>query len=488
MTHECDAVSEGPLNSMESSKGQSDESLPIRAGKSKVGVLAGLAIAEQGIKGVANLLSIMAVGRWCGTEELGVFALGLTIVFLTQSIQESVITTPYTLFSVRYRGEERKQYRGSCLLSHFVLSGVAFVLLLGTGLIMYLVAAPEWLTCIVLSTSLIVPAWLLREMERRFLLAEFNLPAALLISVGVAAIQLISLVAMWYFGHLTVATAFLSVFIANALAAGIWLAWNFRLFQFSVANFWQTVERNWQQGKWLSASKAVSSIGTQAIPWIVVANLGMEATGIFAACDSVLRFANPVIVALTNIVTPSVALAFVEGGRAHVRSLVVKTSVLMFVLMTIFCVVIAVFGEALLHLLLGAVPAGAGDALVVLTLATAAARLSLGPSHGLMVLERTDVCLRADTLECVVKLAAALSLVGMWGVMGAAAADLAGGVTLTIVMTVAYLKVDNHFDRPPLADPANERLATDRSDLGVPKYQYPPRHEIGNFATSGQEP
>ncbi len=426
----------------------SDGSPDSRAARRRVGMkVGGLAILEQGTKGVTNLASIATIGRWCGTDDLGVFALGLTIVFLAQSIQEALITTPFTLFNIRYSDARKRSYRGTCLLCHLALAGTAMLSLLAGGVVLYCVAAPEWLVTIVLSTAFVVPAWLLRELVRRFALAEFDLRAALTISVLVAVVQLTLLVTILCSGYLSVATAFLSVFIGNGLVSAAWLWWQRSSITISASDFWPAVQQNWEQGKWLLSAQGVASISRNAVPWIVVGQLGTGATGVFAACDAVLRFANPVITALTNVFTPGVAHAFAEGGRERVRAFVGRMTLMLVAIMSVFCLIVTVCGDWLLLVVLSEQIPGAAQTLTILTLAMATARLALGPLHGLMALERADVCVRADALECIVTLTMALLLIGTWGITGVAVAVLCGGVTLSFAMTWAYLEVDTNLSK-----------------------------------------
>jgi len=60
--------------------------------------LGGAAVFDQAVVGGTNFLTAIFVGRFCGTAELGLFALVTTIWFFVLAFLESAITSPFTVF------------------------------------------------------------------------------------------------------------------------------------------------------------------------------------------------------------------------------------------------------------------------------------------------------------------------------------------------------------------------------------------------------
>jgi O-antigen/teichoic acid export membrane protein len=177
------------------------------------------------------------------------------------------------------------------------------------------------------------------------------------------------------------------------------------------------------------------------MPWLILFWLGSTATGVFAACDAIIRLANPIIIALNNLLTPRVAIAFKDGGHAALRRVVWKATALLSLFLCGFSLAIAVAGGWLLHLSFGDLYAGAGATLVVLALHQLAAKLALAPSRALLVLERANFVVCAEAAGLVTSLAAASLLVPLSGIFGAACSLLAGGIALSAVTITCYLIV-----------------------------------------------
>jgi O-antigen/teichoic acid export membrane protein len=77
--------------------------------------------------------------------------------------------------------------------------------------------------------------------------------------------------------------------------------------------------------------------------------------------------------------------------------------------------------------------------LVLLAAALAASQLALAVGRGLLVMERSGDCLKADLAQCLVSVAGAALLVHSWRLNGVAAGALAGGATAAVVTVWYYL-------------------------------------------------
>lgn len=401
----------------------------------------GLAVLDQALVGGTNFLTTVAVGRWCGADELGVLALGLTIVYLAVATHESLITMPYTIYGPRLSGRAKAFYRGSTLLATLGLGLLAALLLSACASLLDAGRFADGFAPVLWMLVIVVPSWLLREVARRFAFADLAVRSALAVSAMVATLQLAALAALATRGELTAVSAMGAIAVANAVAGIFWLIFARKSLRFSRQNVVQSLRGNWKLGRWMFAGQAVTTMSAHSLPWIIAAALGTHATGAFAACEALVRLANPVIVALTNLLTPQVARAFAERGVAGVRRVVNAAMLTVAVFMALFLAGIFVAGSWLLDALFGGAYAAYWPTLLVLAAAQGAMFLSLGPSRGLMVFERTDACLRADVADFVVRLALTVLLVEAFGALGAAWGAAAGNSVLTILMIGSYWAV-----------------------------------------------
>ena len=402
---------------------------------------AALALLDQLVVGGANFVTILLLGRLAGPHALGVYALVMTVFYLLLAVQEALITTPYTIFGARLSGIRHRQYSGSALCQSAGWSACVASILALIASYFGFVSNDSELARVVGVFSIVAPLWLLREFGRRYLFARMQLTKVVAMSVTGASAQLTTLCLFAYTDRLSPATALCAMGVGSGAAGIGWLWLSRRSFQLNHARLSYFVRKNWVLGRWVLASQGTSVIAANMMPWLIVLWLGPAATGIFAACDAILRFANPIIIALTNVLTPRVAIGFKHGGEAELRRIIRKATILLGLFLFAFCLFLAIAGELVLQQSFGDDYAGYWATLLVLAINQLVAKLALAPGRALLVLERANIILRAEAAGFATSLAAATMLIPLYGVLGAAFSLLAGSLAITVVTVGVYLAV-----------------------------------------------
>jgi len=139
------------------------------------------ALVDQAIVSATSILTVVILARLAGGEQLGLYSLGMTAVFLTLAIQESLISAPYMVFInlKGLQGSALRRYTGSALTQSVVLGLLASGILAIGGIIgasLGLAAASE--IAFVLSGAVLFV--LLRELARRDCLARSRMTLLLL--------------------------------------------------------------------------------------------------------------------------------------------------------------------------------------------------------------------------------------------------------------------------------------------------------------------
>src|SRR4051812_40178661 len=75
----------------------------------------GLALVAQALVSGMNFGTSLLVGRFAGPDELGVYSLGFTLVVVAMSFQDSLVSSPYTVYGNRLEGEDRSRLAGAAL-------------------------------------------------------------------------------------------------------------------------------------------------------------------------------------------------------------------------------------------------------------------------------------------------------------------------------------------------------------------------------------
>ena len=260
-------------------------------------------------------------------------------------------------------------------------------------------------------------------------------------SVAATTTQLAALSFLAGGDRLSAVTALFAMGLGSGIAGFGWLWLSRHSFRFELSRLKYYLLRNWVLGRWILASQATSVLAVNMMPWLIVLWLGPTATGIFAACDSILRFANPIIISLTNVLTPQASISFSDGGMPALRRIVWKASALLSLFLSAFCVLLAVAGEFILSRSFGDSYSAYWATLVVLGLNQLVCRLALAPGRALVVLERADILLYAEVAAFATSLIAATVLIPLYGILGAAFSLLAGSLPFTAVTVGACLAV-----------------------------------------------
>ena len=395
-----------------------------------------LAVFDQAAVSGTSFLIVVLVGRACGQEELGYYSLGVTILVLLASAQESLVTAPYTVFRERLRGRRRAEYAARVLLQQGALAllaaaGLAAIAALSGGVC----GSVAWVVAVV------APPVLLRDFCRRLGFVHQRIAGTLGLDLVIGIVQLAALAWLAWRGWLTASVAFATVGLVGGAVAAIALLLTRREFAFRPRRPGRDVGRHWEFGRWVAAGQVVGVVHGYAVHWLLVLMIGPSATGAFAACLAVALLSNPFYLAMANLLGPWIARARTEGGRAAVRRAVGRSALFLVAVMGAFCGVVAVAGSSMMRLLYGDGYAGHGFTLTALAAAFAVTPVGMAADHGLRALGRPRVAFTGSLIGLLVTIAVGALLIPHWGIAGAACSYLAGTIASAAVRLTAFLRL-----------------------------------------------
>jgi O-antigen/teichoic acid export membrane protein len=400
-----------------------------------------LTIADQAIVSGAGFVASIIIGRACGKEELGLYVLGMTILSLMTEVQNAVIWSPYTVFSPRLSGSDQALYTGSTFVHQWTLAALGLLVLSGFGGPLSRRLGPHGLETVVWILVICGSFFLFREYVRRLCFAALRMKAVLLVDSGVAAVQTIALLILAYGGRLSAASALGLMALAGGLAGLSWLIWNRRSFKFSLAQVISDFKGNWSFGKWLLADTLAYFLSWEMYPLVLSAFHGAAAVGVLAASQRVVTLIWPFLQGCLNFLPARAAHALAHGGLDELRALVVKSTVVIAAIVSLFCVPLLGFGSQLVEFLYG--PQYAGNSLLVsvLSLGILVYSFSLGMEFGIWALGRSDLNLKINLVRLAVAFTVGLWLVKAFGPLGAAWGLLLGNLVALVVQYFTFIKL-----------------------------------------------
>ena len=408
-----------------------------------------LALADQAVVSGMNFVTTVVIARTTTPGELGAYAIALSIIASFIAVQESLLLLPYSIRRHRPTGT-LTEHAGSVLALTGAMSAIAAVVLAVVALGLTASGADRQLTGMTWVLTGVLPFALIREFGRRFAFAHLHVGRALVLDGAVAALQMSALAWLAWRGQMSAFAACGALGAAYGLTGIVWLYLARDRFTIAVRQLPTTMRQSWELGKWLMAGKLTTQVQTYITYWLSITMLGAAVTGVYAACMSIVAFANPLVFGLGNILTPRSVLAWKNSGGSGLRHQAIRDAMLYGAILAPFCVVVFVAGESLMHLLYpGGEFAGKGNIVGVLSLSVLATALGMPASNALASMERPRAIVVAGSIGMIVSVVLVWVFMVEWGLGGAAIGVLSGNVIGATARWVAFLALV-----PKSADPA----------------------------------
>ena len=348
---------------------------------------------------------MIMIGRWTNPVELGLYAIGVSILLSLLATQQTLISLPYTV-QRSCPAATAAEHAGGALVQCGLLALLTIVLLTVAALGLIANGAKPELAALTWTLAGAAPFVLLRDLGRSFAFARLHAGRALRLDFAVAAIQLGTLGWLGWTSSVSTNAAFVAIGVACALPSIVWLYRARADFAIRTDRLRATMKRSWTLGKWLFGVQITTALQGYLTYWLLAWLAGTRETGIYAASLSVVTLLNPLIFGLGNVFMPKAVLAFKERGIAALRREVTRDLFLRGAPMALFCLFVLLAGNDLLYLLYHSEDYGGhSHAITVLAFSNAALVIG-GPVYmALLVMEHPREVFRTELLAAALTVA-----------------------------------------------------------------------------------
>jgi O-antigen/teichoic acid export membrane protein len=399
-----------------------------------------LTLVDQGIISGTSLLVGIIIGRTCGKEQLGLYTLGISILGLIIIVQDSIIWSPYAVFSPKLSGTAHSLYAGSTFLQQIALSGLAMMVLAGVGVFLSEAVAGGGLEAVVWTLLAVGSVITFREYIRRVCFAHLQMKVALLIDGGVAVVLLSGLGWLVYLGKLSASRAFAVIGAGCALAGLVWVLWAWKTMAFSLKQALQDFRHNLAFGRWILGANFAVFLSNQLSLWFLTWFHGVAAVGTFAACQGIVALANPFLIGSGLFLKAKTAHVLAQGGISKLRGLVIRSTIVIALGMSLYAVVIVIAGDQLVSFVYGPEYAGHRTILAILALGVLTDGLEHGIYYGLLAMEKPDLLFKINLLRMGIILTIGSWLVKAMGPLGAATGLLISDLAALLIQGWLFRK------------------------------------------------
>lgn len=400
-----------------------------------------LACADQAVVSGTSFLTLIMIARGTDAGQLGAFAIGLSVLGVALAIQHSLVSLPYSI--QRHCSAEIAAEHASCCLMQSGLFGASGSLLLAVAaLALFAFGAHQELLAATWALAAVMPFVLIKEFARDFEIARLRLTHALILDAAAASIQLSIIAWLGLTGRLSPLTAYGAIGLSAGIAVLGWLYLTRAELSFRTGQLRAITRRSWDLGKWLFLSRSAVLVQGYSTYWLSMLVAGAAVTGVYAACMSVVSFANPIMIGLYNFLVPRSVLAWKDGGGAALYKQAVRDSLLLGALMSCFFILVLFAGETMMGLLYPGETYGEhGQTIAVLAFATLVSAVGIPASNALASMERPRPIAGIAGVSAVLNVMLVWWLMTEWGLIGAAFAILAANVVGTAGRWIAFSRI-----------------------------------------------
>lgn len=396
-----------------------------------------LALADQALISAMSFGIVLLLGNWADLQQVGVYVICSSIILLFFAAQEALVTRPYTIQHRSMAAQAGSYAFGALALAACVAVGAA--LLIGiTAVVLSVLRIGGDVVPLVWTLAWVTPISVMREFARRFAFAHLKMHSALLLDLIVIGCTALGLIGIASLQILSAANVLSVIGISCSVGVLVWIWFSRGSFDFTSRKIGANLSHSWSLGKWLFSSKIALQVQGYSTHWLSMAVAGPLATGIFAACSSMVAFANPIVFGFINFMGPKSAQAFSVDGNRGVRSQALLDTAVMVITMAVFCALLVQFGDAAMRSLFPAA-AGYGDVLIVLGFAAMAGAMGVPATTALSSAGQTRAVAAATVTAAVLNVGLVWWFLLSWGLLGAALATLVAGTAGSVLRWAAFL-------------------------------------------------
>jgi O-antigen/teichoic acid export membrane protein len=393
-------------------------------------------LADQLVVSVMSFAITLIVARTTNVSELGLYAICNSLIAIAITVQDSLITRPYSIQIFRPAGSA-SEHGYSVLVLSWGLSFLVLLVALLAALYFWGSGADLQPTMLSVALAVVAPFVLLREFGRRYSFANLKMYRAFALDAIAAVATLIPLAYLGWTKQLGATSAIMIMGAGAGAGAVLWYLRRRSSFAFSRTSLRQTLSQCWELGKWLLASQVAMQLQGYMIHWLCFLMIGAALTGAYAAVLSIVALANPFLFGFFNLLMPKSVRTLKDLGHRELRRQVLRDSLFLSGMMGLFTVGIYFGGERLMVLLypgesfkaqIDIVPA-----LLMVSSAGIVGAFSGPAAIALQSAEKGKAVARISLLTLAIGAAIAWALIPPFGLWGAALAllltEIVGAVT-----------------------------------------------------------
>ena len=389
-----------------------------------------IAVFDQGVVSVIGFATNVLLARYGQPGELANYTLALSVIIVFRSVQERIISTPYTVFRSRFRDERLHQFAGNALLQQLSLTTLFTV----GALVIWGANSSHPLASLIMVLSWVGPCLVYREFKRQYLYSHGRVVYVTILDTCSTIAQLAAIFWLIRNDALTAKNAYLALGIPCLAACLFFQLANLRRFSVSLKTFVPDALMTWGYGRWLLAGRMAGTVGRQIIPWALLFFVSKASVEHLAVCSTLTGFSFIFLTGWNNHLRPLFVGTYANQGLEHLRILQRRSLLAATIVLGLLCLVYLAAAHLIIPWIFKTNLPSANMVTFLLGLHVLATGITMIHGNVLAAFENSAPNFRAELALSVALAISTIAFVPLWGVAGAALATAIGALTGMLVM------------------------------------------------------
>ena len=308
---------------------------------------------DQGLISGSNFLLTLTLAKWLGPTEYGAYAIMFSVFLLLGNLHQALLLEPMSVFQPSVYPEQRREYIGSVLWLHAILSAIFMAGMAVTAVVFSMKGLPILANA---ATGVIagVPCILLLWTARAASYLDCRPAKAAMASVLYCAVLMTSLVLVYRAKVLSPLVTY-SLMSLAALTTGLFLLKQLRPVMGSgrspgIAEVWK---RHWDYGRWSLAGVGVQWLDINCYYLLTGTFLGIREAGAVAALVSFMLPINHIMAGSSRLLLPYLARTASTKGPLAIGRITQRFAFGFFGMTALYWALISILRYPAMHLLYG---------------------------------------------------------------------------------------------------------------------------------------
>ena len=415
-------------------------------------IVSAMALADQGIVSLTNFVTVILLATFCDDSVFAAIALAGQVISYLRSAQERLISSPYAAFI--HRPEiQSESYTGSSLRHSIIFVAIVSIVAICSALVFFIATNSNAIGSGVLAQCFLLPCILLRDHLRFLSFSRFRVDFAFVVDTLTSIVQLAILFLLLIAGLTDAVSITSGLVVSCALPIVIWFTLKPIPFVMSSDRYRADWIQNWEYARWLLFGRLFGVASYLLIPWMIAFQRGDSETAVFAKAMNLIGVSTLFVSGLNNYFQPTTIHAFHHGGIAMLRNKLTQNAGLFLVVLGGLCVFYYFLGDALMRFVYRTNHVDQGSVVLILGVNVLAFSLAIVASNGLAAFKSSIANFWAEFGNFLVSILAAIFILPVYGLVGAATAIAAGSVASAVITMTLLLGELQRATRKARKDP-----------------------------------